>query len=134
MSKNVLDQGTIICWYKPFEKRMLKRLRELHPEYSTYIDNISMRIYDLMEIFSKAMNVDYRFQGSSSLKKVLPILVPQLSYKDLEIQDGAQATSEWEDMILDSTVDKNLVRKNLLKYCAQDTIAMLEIYKFLCNL
>ena len=134
MSKNVLDQGTIICWYKPFEKRMLKRLRELHPEYSTYIDNISMRIYDLMEIFSKAMYVDYRFQGSSSLKKVLPILVPQLSYKDLEIQDGAQATSEWEDMILDSTVDKNLVRKNLLKYCAQDTIAMLEIYKFLCNL
>ena len=53
MSKDVLDKGTIICWYKPFEKRMLKRLGELHPEYSVFLENISNRIYDLMEIFLK---------------------------------------------------------------------------------
>ena len=134
MSREVLDKGTIICWYKPFEKRMLKRLGDLHPEYSVFLENISNRIYDLMEIFSKGMYVDYRFQGSASLKKVLPVIVPNFSYKNLEIQDGAQASSEWESMIFDESKDSKIIKENLFKYCAQDTMAMVKIYKFLKNL
>ena len=134
MSREVLDKGTIICWYKPFEKRMLKRLGDLHPEYSVFLENISNRIYDLMEIFSKGMYVDYRFQGIASLKKVLPVIVPNFSYKNLEIQDGAQASSEWESMIFDESKDSKIIKENLFKYCAQDTMAMVKIYKFLKNL
>ena len=131
---NVFDQGTIICWYKPFEKRMLKRLIELHPEHSNFLENITNRIYDLMDIFSKGIYVDYKFQGSSSLKNVLPVLVPSLSYKNMDIQDGAQAASEWERMIFENSVDSENIKQNLLKYCSQDTLAMVEIYKFLRNL
>ena len=34
---------------------------------------------------------DYRFGGSTSLKNVLPVLVPSLSYSELEVQDGTMA-------------------------------------------
>ena len=87
-----------------------------------------------MDIFSKGIYVDYKFQGSSSLKNVLPVLVPSLSYKNMNIQDGAQAASEWERMIFDNSVDSENIKQNLLKYCSQDTLAMVEIYKFLRNL
>ena len=35
---------------------------------------------------------DPRFNGSASIKQVLPVLCPELSYKELDIQEGGSAT------------------------------------------
>ena len=89
-------------------------------------------MFDLMIIF-KEDYIDYRFQGSSSIKKVLPILCPEpeLSYKNLAIQDGSMAMDNWGKMMLDTNFNKdiNKTRKDLLDYCRLDSLAMVEIYK-----
>lgn len=92
-------------------------------------------MFDLMNIF-KEDYVDYRFRGSTSIKKVLPVLCPQFSYQDLEVQDGTMALDTWGRMILDPDFNENIeqTRKNLLAYCELDTLAMVEIYKKITTL
>jgi len=87
-------------------------------------------MFDLMAIF-KTDYVDYRFHGSTSIKKVLPVLCPQFSYSNLEVQDGTMALDTWGRMVTDTNFneDVTLTRKNLLAYCKLDTLAMVEIYK-----
>ena len=93
-------------------------------------------MFDLYEIFSKNYYVDARFKGSASIKNVLPLLVPELSYKVLNIQKGDQAVERWEKMINPTTPqeEKDQIAKDLLEYCKLDTLAMVEIYNFLKKL
>ena len=60
---------------------------------------------------------------------VLPILVPELDYKDLEISDGSTAATRFQDLhegkILGAAAET--VRKNLTDYCRMDTLAMVRI-------
>ena len=67
-------------------------------------------------------------KGSYSIKKVLPALVPELSYNDLEISEGGTASltymSLYEDKDLQSVSVK---RENLLRYCELDTLAMVKL-------
>jgi hypothetical protein len=93
------------------------------------MEDVNDRIYDLMKVFKK----DYLhpdFQGSASIKKVLPVMLPELSYKTLNIQNGTMALSEWEKMINGGLHkdEREEIRKNLLAYCKLDTLAMVEIF------
>ncbi len=129
LEKNIGNVGSVLVWYEPFEKSRNKELAKLHPEYADFLKDINNRIFDLMKIFKK----DYllpEFKGSASIKKVLPVLVPKLSYKELNVQDGTMAMSAWEELL--GTDDKDLIaqkRSDLLKYCELDTLAMVEIFK-----
>jgi CRISPR/Cas system-associated exonuclease Cas4 (RecB family) len=127
--------GSVVVWYESFEKGRNAELAELHPESSDFLEDLNSRVFDLMKVFKK----DYlhpEFLGSASIKKVLPVLLPELSYKSLDIQDGTMALSEWEKMIKEDMNEKDVknIRENLLKYCALDTLAMVEIYKKLKEL
>ena len=57
----------------------------------------------------------------------------KLSYKALNVQDGTMALDTWGRMVtnLDPNIDFEKTRGNLLAYCKLDTLAMVEIYKFL---
>lgn len=71
-------------------------------------------------------------QGSYSIKKVLPALVPELSYKDLNIQEGGTASNTFSQLvqgIFDGDVEQ--IRKDLLAYCKLDTLAMVRILEVL---
>lgn len=50
--------------------------------------------------------------------------MPELSYKDLEIQEGGSASQAYLNLL-------ERTRKALLKYCERDTIAMVELLNFL---
>ena len=77
---------------------------------------------------------DSKFKGSNSIKNVLPVLVPELSYQNLEVQEGGTAMVEYARMIaLPDGEEKESIRKNLLEYCKLDTQAMVEIHKVLTN-
>ncbi|OHA84087.1 MAG: hypothetical protein A2937_02735 [Candidatus Yonathbacteria bacterium RIFCSPLOWO2_01_FULL_47_33b] len=124
--------GSVIVWYESFEKGRNMELAELHPEHRGFLEDINSRVFDLMKIFKD----DYQhpdFQGSASIKKVLPVLLPELSYKTLDIQNGTMALSEWEKMIRGGMSDEDIekTKANLLKYCALDTMAMVEIFEVL---
>lgn len=64
------------------------------------------------------------------------MLVPNLSYKDLEIQEGATASLSWYRMVTSEAAkaDRDRVYKNLLDYCCLDTLAMVEIFRCLATL
>lgn len=124
------DTGTYVSWHASFEKTQNKAMATWFPQYEEYLNNMSMRMYDLEDIFKKDY-MDYRFHGSSSIKKVLPILCPELNYNELDVQNGTMALDTWGRMVLDPEFpdDIETTRKNLLEYCKLDTLAMVELYK-----
>lgn len=136
MRKDFDDEGTVISWHKSYEAGRNNKLAELHPEHADFLEAMNDRMFDLKEIFSKNLYVDARFKGSASIKNVLPVLVPELSYKNLNIQKGDQALERWEKMIDPTTPqeEKDQIAKDLLEYCKLDTFAMVEIYRFLKGL
>ena len=67
-------------------------------------------------------------RGSYSIKYVLPALVPELSYNDLDIKEGGAASNTFLSMV-NGTFEGNVekTRKQLLEYCKMDTQAMVKI-------
>lgn len=145
LSQSIGPVGSVIVWHESFEKGRNDELGQIHPEYYEFFKDMNSRIYDLKVIFTKHyLHPD--FFGSASIKNVLPVLLPNLTYKDLEIQNGTMAVSEWGKMVgLErsqrdikkgdlSTEEKENIRKALLKYCELDTFAMVEIFRVLKGL
>jgi hypothetical protein len=67
-------------------------------------------------------------KGSYSIKYVLPALVPELSYNDLEIKEGGAASNTFLSMVIGTFEgDVEETRKHLLEYCKLDTWAMVKI-------
>lgn len=126
------DTGSIIVWHKPFEMMINREAGERIQEYADFYNSINSRVYDLKEVFSQGYYVDYRFKGSCSIKKVLPILVPDMSYEDMEVGNGTQAIQAWDRMVLDESTplqEREAIKNQLLAYCKQDTLAMVRIYQ-----
>jgi hypothetical protein len=72
------------------------------------------------------------FKGSVSVKYVLPALVPGLSYKELGIRGGAQASEAWWAMVSSTSSDEQeMIAKDLKKYSGLDTYAMYAIWRHL---
>ncbi|MEI8226466.1 MAG: DUF2779 domain-containing protein, partial [Bacteroidota bacterium] len=70
--------------------------------------------------------------GSYSLKAVLPALIPDLSYSDLNIQEGGTASLTYESLYHDVESDSvRLKRDNLLEYCKMDTLSMVRLMEVL---
>lgn len=75
------------------------------------------------------------FKGSFSIKKVLPALVPELSYKGLAIADGGTAAMSFAKVVSGkaSELEAAAIRKHLLEYCKLDTLAMVKVYQKLLD-
>lgn len=127
--------GTFISWNKSFENTRNRDLIKLFPHFENYLSYIIDNTFDLEDIFKESY-IDYRFEGKSSIKNVLPILCPDLSYKTLEVQDGTMALDTWGRLILDPNFkdDKKATRQALLSYCKLDSWAMVRIYQVLLKM
>jgi CRISPR/Cas system-associated exonuclease Cas4 (RecB family) len=121
------DSGSIIVYSAPFETGRLEEIAEAFPQYRERIDKVIARVWDQLLVF-KNHYCDSRFKGSNSLKKVLPVIVPELSYKGLDVQEGGTAMAEYARMIsLPAGKEKEKIKNSLLEYCKLDTLAMVEI-------
>ena len=126
------NTGTFVSWHASFEIGRNKDLIEWLPQFINYLTYINEHTFDLETIFKKDY-IDYRFHGSSSIKKVLPVLCPDISYSDLDVNNGTMALDTWGRMVLDPNFNEDIeaTRKNLLDYCELDTLAMVKIYEVL---
>jgi hypothetical protein len=131
MQEHFGDKGTVIAWNMSFEKNCNDVLASFVPEASDFLSNLNERMVDLMIPFSSGAYNDHRFKGSASIKNVLPVMVPELSYKNLGIQEGQAASRIWTQTVLDGKHDgdKDEILSDLLKYCQLDTLAMVEIHR-----
>jgi hypothetical protein len=122
------SSGTILVWNQTFEKGVLSELGRDFPEFNTEIQRLMPRVSDLMIPFKKKHLYTPEMNGSYSLKSVVPALVPELSYKMLEINDGGMASSAYEKLVTETDAGQiATIRKNLLDYCGLDTWSMVKI-------
>lgn len=122
------DCGSIVVYHQQFESQRLSDLASWLPEFSGRIKRIQYRLRDLLPIVRD--HVYYpAFGGSYSLKSVLPALVPEMSYEGMDVADGQAAGIAWESLVSEG-LDRGQherVRKALLDYCGQDTLAMVGL-------
>jgi hypothetical protein len=128
--------GSVLVWFKLFESSRNDAMAALHPEFGSFLQGVNQRIEDLMEVFSNFWYTDPAFGGSSSIKNVLPVIVPSMSYKGLGIEHGGMAQVRWtraaRGELAPAECDK--IYADLVEYCGQDTLAMVKIYEFLTSL
>ncbi len=105
-----------------------RSIHEDFPLYEKQISNLIERVVDLMVPFRKKEYYHPDFNESYSIKNVLPVLVPELSYSALAIQDGGSASLIYSELKNQSEEIRAEQRKQLLEYCKLDTLAMAKIY------
>jgi hypothetical protein len=125
------EQGTIVV-YSSYEEAMMRQVAEAFPELRKAFSAASKRLWDLYPVI-KEHYYHPGFQGSYSIKSVLPVIVPELSYRDLLIQEGAQAASEYYRMVFieEDWIEQARIKEALLHYCARDTMAMVRLRRAL---
>ena len=120
--------GDILVYNIGFERGKLNDLIEVFPEYSDKLRGIVNRLKDLMIPFQQKWYYTPKMKGSHSIKAVLPALVPELSYDELDIKDGATASNTFLSMVNGTFKgDVKETRNQLLEYCKLDTYAMVKI-------
>jgi predicted RecB family nuclease len=121
-------RGKIIVYNATFESQRLGELADWLPEFRDRIKKIQERVWDLLP-FVKRHVYHPQFNGSFSIKVVLPALVPDMTYAQMEVAHGEQAGLAWERMVrggVDPAEGKRL-KAALLAYCEMDTLAMVKI-------
>jgi hypothetical protein len=124
--------GHIVVYNISFERSKLQDLIAVYPQYKKEIKHIIGRLVDLMIPFQRKWYYTPEMKGSYSIKAVLPALVPELSYQDLDIKEGGTASTSFAQMVsgtFQGNVEKT--RQALLAYCKRDTLAMVEIFRVL---
>lgn len=129
------DGGPILVYYQTYEKGRMEGMIARYPEYEELISKYIARLFDLHPMVKKHF-YDPRMQGSFSIKKVLPVIAPDLDYKELqEVQEGTGAQIAYLGLAFDKESMESerweRLKTNALLYCDQDTWAMVEAGYFL---
>ena len=129
------DSGSIVVYSQQFESQRLLDLASWLPEFSERIEKIQRRLWDLLPIMRDHV-YHPAFNGSYSLKSVLPALVPDMTYAGMEVADGQAAGLAWESVVRGDCDEGERENKwkALLEYCTQDTLGMLRLLEKLQRL
>lgn len=136
LASHIGPVGTVIVWHESFEKGRNVEMGELLPEFHAFYRNVNERVLDLKTPFSEGWYIHKDFLGSASIKDVLPVLVPELSYAALDIHEGTSAQRIWMETVLEGehASEQAKIFQNLDDYCTLDTLAMVRIYEKLVAL
>jgi hypothetical protein len=124
----VSTNGPVVVYNAGFEGARIKELALALPQLSTQLLAISERFFDLLPL-ARSHYYHPDMKGSWSIKAVLPTIAPELDYANLEVSNGGMAQEAYKEAIHSQTTPerKEEVRNAMLKYCEQDTIAMVKI-------
>jgi predicted RecB family nuclease len=128
---------TIVAYNASFEKQCIRLLADALPDLATRLQKLESKLVDLLPVVRDHV-YHPEFGGSFSLKSVLPALVPDLGYDDLEIQDGETASAALVAILLEpetlDTSERGALRAALLRYCERDTLAMVRLHERLVEM
>ena len=140
-------KGKMLAQKTSFEIGRLKELAKLFPKYSPKLLAICEKSADLLHLLdnNKKMyegmkHVDIfnyyhkDLSGGYSIKKTLPLFVPSLTYKGMDVSNGLQAYIAYINYDSDQPTFNKLRTKAerteaLKRYCQQDTWAMVKILR-----
>ncbi len=126
---NLKGEGSIIV-YTSFERTIINGLARVYPNLVADLNLLIDRMVDLEAIIRKNF-YHPRFHGRTSIKRTLPVLVPEMSYEGLEIGDGHTAMAVFALLALGKYEysEVETLKRNLLEYCKQDTLAMVKLHE-----
>ncbi|HRW93930.1 MAG TPA: DUF2779 domain-containing protein [Thermotogota bacterium] len=148
LARNLTDQlqqcPTIVAYNMGFEQRVMRSLGSWlagrgELVLSEELLALHNRFVDLEPLFRQHF-YHPAFSGSSSIKKILPVLVPGCDYQGFSVQHGQQASVVFLNhlykrgmRLLQQGISLPSLQE-LLEYCNQDSWAMVQIHQRLWKL
>ena len=137
LRQHIGPEGSVVVDNKTFKGICLKSLAfEFRTKYN-FLLSVIERLWDIGEPFRGTLYVHPAFGGSYSLKTVVPALVPEVTYKNLAIQDGPEAQLAYWTLMTDaglSDQERQKIMNDLRLHCGQDTLGMVALLKHLKSL
>lgn len=130
------SKGTIYAYNAGFERNVIKSLAMTFPHLGGSLENLLMRIDDLLPIVRSCYYNPVQ-NGSWSLKAVAPAIDPELNYDNLTgVQDGSEAGAAYLEACKPETTfeRKKELHCQMLEYCKSDTLATVRIWQHLQGL
>lgn len=123
----------VTAFNKSFEYTRIKELAEAFPDLRDHLLDMNANMKDFLDPFRAGYYYKDAFGGSFSIKSVLPGLFPddpELDYHALEgVHNGGEAKTIFPKIKDMSPEEREITRRNLLKYCELDTYAMVKIWQ-----
>lgn len=134
MLEDITPIGSIVAYNQSFEMSRIKELANFSPSKKKQLLALNERFVDLIVPFRGRGYYHPNFNGSFSIKSVLPAMFPnddELDYKKLgSVQNGGDAMDTFANLhLLKDKSKRKSIRKDLLAYCRLDTLAMVRIYE-----
>lgn len=134
MLNDITSTGSIVAYNQSFEMSRIKELAEFDESRKDELLAFNERFVDLIVPFRGRGYYHPDFNGSFSIKSVLPAMFPnddELDYKKLgSIQNGGDAMDTFANLHLLKDKSKlEAIRKDFLAYCRLDTLAMVRIWE-----
>ena len=129
MQSHIGATGSLLSWHASFENTQNKTMAAQYPDKADFLQDLIRRTLDLEDVF-KGGYVDIAFAGSTSIKKVLPVIAPELTYSGMDVASGTDAMEAWIRLItMPNSVERDQLREAMLEYCKLDTYAMVRIFE-----
>jgi hypothetical protein len=134
MLNDITPTGSIVAFNQSFEMSRIKELATFNQNKKDELLALNERFVDLIVPFRGRGYYHPNFNGSFSIKSVLPAMFPndpELDYKKLgSIQNGGDAMDTFANLhLLKDKSKRDDIRKDLLAYCHLDTLAMVRIWE-----
>lgn len=123
------DTGSVIVYNQGFEQGRNTEMARDFPEYADNLLAINDRMLDLLMPFLGRGLYRPCQRGSASIKQTLPAFVPDMSYANMGIHNGTEASEQFMDFMMGrQTAEQTAtMMQNLHDYCGQDTMAMVKL-------
>lgn len=133
MLNDVTSTGSIVAYNQSFEMSRIKELAKFNENREKELLALNERFVDLIVPFREKGYYHPDFNGSFSIKSVLPAMFPnddELNYKKLNIQNGGMAMDTFANLhLLKDKTKTDQIKTDLLAYCHLDTLAMVRIWE-----
>ena len=123
------DAGSVIVYNQSFEQGRNTEMARDFPEYAVQLNAINERMLDLLIPFRYRGLYRPCQNGSASIKQTLPAFVPEMSYENMGIHNGTEASEQFMAFMQGKQTPEQTatMMQNLHDYCGQDTLAMVKL-------
>lgn len=129
------NTGSVIVYNQGFEQGRNTEMTHDFPEYAERLNAINDRMLDLLIPFRARGLYRPCQNGSASIKQTLPAFVPEMSYANLGIHNGTEASDQFMAFMTGKQTpeESKQMMSNLHEYCGQDTMAMVRLLDVIQN-
>ena len=134
--EHIGPEGTLLAYNASFEAKRIEELARDFPASGGALLALTGRFEDLMQPFLERFYVHPQCHGRVSLKKILPALVPEMTYEGLAVANGGDAQLAYYAILSGKLppAEAEQLRADLKIYCGQDTLAMVKILEHLSQI